>query len=120
MLKRLASIAVLTAGMFMGLGFVLQDKAEGAYVTHIIRTPSGDIGQNGKTGIRDKEKGFTAGSYDGDQYAKVSMGWIGSGKTTTWAEIFKRKSSYSVKIPWYSLSRKYPHRKGPNNSILPL
>jgi len=109
MLKRLSMVLAATAvtGICMAM---MPQRVEGAYIFHYIRTPSGDIGQNGKTGIRSKEKDFRAGSYDWDQYAKVSMGWIGSGNTTTWAKIFSRKSSYGVRIKWYWWSKTFPHR----------
>jgi len=108
-MKKLSMVLAATAVMGVCMAMMPQ-RVEGAWITHFIRTPSGDIGQTGKTGIGDKEKDFTAGSYDWDQYAKVRMGWIGSGEKTTWAKIFRRKSSYNVKIKWYWWSKTLPHR----------
>jgi hypothetical protein len=43
--------------------------------------------------------------------AVVKMGWIGSGKKTTWAKIFDRESRYKVMIKWYWRVKAFPHRK---------
>jgi hypothetical protein len=115
MLKRLSMVLAATAVMGIFLAMMPQ-KVEGAYITHVIITRSGDMGYTGETGIRDVKKDFTAGSHDGDQLAVVRMGWIGRGKTTTWAKIYNRKSSYGVTIKWYWLSRTFPHRE--NGSAL--
>jgi hypothetical protein len=115
MLKRLSMVLATTAVMGVCMAMMPQ-KVEGAWITHRIITPSGDIGQNGKTGIGDTEKDFIAGSRDWDQLTVVRMGWIGRGKKTTWAKIFNRKSSYEVTIKWHWWSKTFPHRE--NGSAL--
>jgi hypothetical protein len=117
MLKRLSMVLAATAVIGVCMAMVPQ-RVEGAYITHLIKTPSNDIGYNGTTGIGDVEKDFIAGSENWKNLAVVRMGWIGSGKKTTWAKIFNRKSSYGVKIKWYWWSKTFPHRKGPNHPPL--
>jgi hypothetical protein len=109
MLKRLSMVLAATAVMGVCMAMMPQ-RVEGAWITHRIITPSDDIGQNGKTGIGDTEKDFTAGSWNWRNVAVVKMGWIGSGKKTTWAKIFSRESSYEVTIKWHWLSKTFRHR----------